>query len=116
MLLPLRSNPSDLPPHLVSAGGSNTGLYCAMTSSNGSVEASAASTAAAYHGYDSGHSTSHSPNDDALIAASGKAAVISREAADKLGELECTQYGLYGTSCDLKDDIEIVGHFATDFM
>ena len=81
-----------------------------MTSSNGSVEASAASTAAAYHGYDSGHSTSHSPNDDALIAASGKAAVISREAADKLGELECTQYGLYGTGRDMKANIRGVIH------
>ena len=69
----------------------STGLYCAMTSNNGggggigNVTSPTETAAAVYHGYDSGHSTSHSPNDEA-IANSGKASVLSREAADKLGE------------------------------
>ena len=60
-----------------------------MTASNGGGgSVSPPGPGAVYHGYDSGHSTSHSPNEDAIAVAanSAKSSVLSREAANKLGE------------------------------
>ena len=65
-------------------------LHFAATPSNGGSVTPPNIAGGIYHGYDdSGHSTSHShsPNEDAAVAASGTAAVLSREAADKLGEI-----------------------------
>lgn len=85
-----RSNSSVLESDFVNGGGNTTGLYCAMTASNGGGgSVSPPGPGAVYHGYDSGHSTSHSPNEDAIAVAanSAKSSVLSREAANKLVDI-----------------------------